>query len=143
MGYFDVVLSKTDLPLWKNEIPDFIFTKIISHSPELNKTNIMNLPRDNLLVLETLIDFYGKNLEMCDFASLVRLPRIVYNFYRIIQIPIYGNGLDKERIQIHAQECVDFHKHEDVPTLIYRKTFTCDLSIMFKGFIWDSRIIDF
>jgi hypothetical protein len=110
---FSVIISRTQLSLWENKVPDVIYQVIKEESNIKTRKEVESLSRHNCIVLDAFCDVYGKYLERCEFAVLKELPIQFQNFYSVIQIPIYRNCLSPETIELKVEECLKFYKNTD------------------------------
>ena len=134
-----VVLSKTQLPLWKNTIPDQIYKIIMEKSEIHTRKEVEQLSRHNCIVIKTFCSVYGECLERCDFATIRGLPFLFKYFYNVIQIPLYGNCMNPETIEIKVDEVLSFYKKSDVyrevEQFIRQSTNNCHSCITFRGYV--------
>lgn len=137
---FWVVKSTTSLSLWNNIIPDFLYKRMKTNGLTKTKKDLCHICRHDEKLIETFAYFYGDRLERCIFATLVRLPVLFKHFYDIIQIPVYGNALSSECIEIKTMESRIYyqssHVYDHVCKLIRENTHTCKYSIIYKGNVW-------
>jgi hypothetical protein len=134
-----VVLSITQLPLWKNTVPDQIY-KIIMEKSEINtRKEVEQLSRHNCVLVNTFCSVYGECLERCEFATLRGLPILFKYFYSIIQIPLYGNSMNPETVEIKADEVLSFYRkteaYKEIEQFLRQITYNCHSCLTFRGYI--------
>ena len=98
-----VLLSTTQVALWKNRIPDFIYKRIKQKCSLRNNEEVRGLRRDNYELIESFRFLYGHSLERCEYATLTNMPTVYKDAYKIAQIPIYGNALSPESIELYIK----------------------------------------
>jgi hypothetical protein len=134
-----VVLSKTQLPLWKNIIPDKIYNMIMEKSEIHTRKEVEQLSRHNCILVNTFCSVYGECLERCEFATIRGLPFLFKYFYSVIQIPLYGNCMNPESMEIKVDEVLSFYRktegYREVETFIKQNTNNCHSCITFRGYI--------
>jgi len=135
-----VILSKTELPLWGNVIPDIIYTIIMEKSEMQSVKEVQQLRRHNSVLVEAFCSIYGECLERCEFAMIRRLPFLFKHFYSIIQIPLFGNCMNPEVIEIHVHAVLSFYRitdeYREVEQFVRLNTKKCHSSLTFNGYIW-------
>jgi hypothetical protein len=90
-------------------------------------------------MIDAFCGVYGEYLEKCDYAVLKGIPIQFKNFYSIIQIPIYGNCIHPEVIEIKVEESLSFYKNTDVykevEQYIIQNTNHCKLCVNYRGIV--------
>ena len=134
-----IIMSKTQLPLWGNRVPDTIYQTIKEQSNIRTRKEVETLCRHNSVMINAFCEVYGEYLERCEYAILKGLPYLFQNFYAIVQIPLYGTVLYPETAEIKVDECLSFYRNTDVykevENYIRYNTNRCPLCIMYRGFI--------
>ena len=132
-----IIISKTQLSLWENKVPDSIYKTIKEESNINTRKEVENLSRHNCIVIDAFCGVYGKYLERCDYAEIKGLPVQFQNFYSIVQIPLYGNCRQPETIELKVDESLSFYKNTDVyneiEQFIVRNTNHCKLCVTYRG----------
>lgn len=104
-----VVVSKTELALWDNEVPENVCDCILEQISMYRK-DIPTLARHHHALIYGFQYVYGRNLERCHFAKLREIPEFIIPFYCIVRIPCYANIYFPEAIEINVQACIG-HYH--------------------------------
>ena len=134
-----IIISRTQLPLWGNRVPDVIYQTIKELSNIKTRKEVENLSRHNSIMINTFCSVYGEYLERCEYAIIKGLPFILQNFYNIIQIPLYGNSLHSETIEIKVEECLTYYKntefYKEVEQFIRNNTNRCSYCIAYRGYV--------
>ena len=136
---FAVIISKTQLSLWENRVPDIIYKTIKEQSNIKTRKEVENLSRHNCVMINAFCEMYGEYLERCEYATIKVLPIHFRNFYSIIQIPVFCRSLSPETVELKVEESLSFYKYSDVykeiEQFIRQNSNRCSFCITFRGYI--------
>lgn len=109
-----IIVSKTQVSLWENKVPDKIYQVIKEECNIKTRKEVESLHRHNCIVIDAFCDVYGEYLERCEYAAIKEIPILFRDFYRVVQIPIYGNSMNPETIELKVEESLIFYRKTDV-----------------------------
>lgn len=134
-----IIISKTQLSLWENRVPDLVYKVIKEKSNIKTRKEVENLSRHNCVMINTFCEMYGEHLEKCEYATIKGLPIYFKRFYSIIQIPVFGHSLSPESIELKVEESLSFYKNTDVyqevEQFIRQNSNHCSYCITFRGYV--------
>ena len=141
MSTLFIVVSKTQLSLWENKVPDIIYKTIKEENNIKTRKEVEKLSRHHFAVINTFCSLYGEYLERCEYATIKGLPVEFEHFYTIVQVPIYGSSLNPEMIEVKVEECLTYYKnvnpnpevYKEVKQFIVTNTTRCKLCFMYSG----------
>jgi len=139
MSTLFIVISKTQLSLWENKVPDIIYQMIKEENNIKTRKEVEKLSRHHCAIINTFCSLYGEYLERCEYATIRGLPVEFEHFYNIVQIPIYGSSLYPETIEVKVEECLSFYRntnpevYKEVVQFIVKNTNRCKLCVLYRG----------
>jgi len=102
-----IVISKTNKPLWDNDIPKTLYDFIKKESSLKTENEIHHSSRHTFVIIEAFRSFYGYRLEHCQFAKLKTVPDFVQCFYEVAIVPSYQSSNYGEHILININQCLE------------------------------------